>query len=333
MPTAVLVKVGPEAGALVLGMLRPDPNGRFPRQKLSSQDVTGVWLVGLDDAGNTSLPVKLRDSEWVATPNPPAFGTNPHALATTPNASPVRAQEAAWGQLNKLDAGGTGGPGVLALSSIEWRDVSSGSAIPVSRRRHALAYDAARGRVVLFGGSIPSTRVGGSQEPQPDTWEWDGTRWAQLADTGPAARWDHAMAYDAPRQGGALRRLGVRPAARRRDLGVGRVDQDLATDDQRTGARYATRWRTTPAAAGSSSWRDAGTVALTDTWEWDGSTWSQRATAGPSFGTIAFDAARARTVLFDGASTWQWNGLAWSSAATPGPAVAPVRTTPLAASW
>ena len=64
--------------------------------------------------------------------------------------------------------------------------------IPPSRSRHSMAYDSARGRVVLFGG------YGGSV--LADTLEWDGNAWAQRApSTSPPAREGHAMAYDSAR--------------------------------------------------------------------------------------------------------------------------------------
>ena len=31
-----------------------------------------------------------------------------------------------------------------------------------------------------------------------DTWEWDGTDWTQVADTGPSVRGLHSMVYDTP---------------------------------------------------------------------------------------------------------------------------------------
>ena len=55
-----------------------------------------------------------------------------------------------------------------------------------------MAYDAARGVTILFGGSVNDG----------DTREWDGVRWAQVAaedDGGPSARYYHAMAYDSER--------------------------------------------------------------------------------------------------------------------------------------
>ena len=65
-----------------------------------------------------------------------------------------------------------------------------------------MAYDAARARVILFGGY----RTG----PVDDTWEWDGTTWVEHELTPhPTARYQHAMAYDAAR--GRLLVVGGNP--------------------------------------------------------------------------------------------------------------------------
>jgi len=57
-----------------------------------------------------------------------------------------------------------------------------------------MAYDAARQRVVLFGGSGQPSYLG-------DTWEWDGTNWLpRFSLNYPSPRAGHAMAYDAARQ-------------------------------------------------------------------------------------------------------------------------------------
>ncbi|MBI2396151.1 MAG: hypothetical protein HYV09_41695, partial [Deltaproteobacteria bacterium] len=66
-----------------------------------------------------------------------------------------------------------------------------------------------------------------------------------------------------------------------------------------------------------------------DTWEWDGTTWYQRCTttpcsstrpAGRSAAAMAYDATRAKIVLFGGhygstyySDTWLWNGTAWTT--------------------
>jgi hypothetical protein len=59
-----------------------------------------------------------------------------------------------------------------------------------ARSSPASAYDAARGRTVLFGG----------RPTDATTFEWDGTAWTQRRPAvSPSARYEHAMAYDAAR--------------------------------------------------------------------------------------------------------------------------------------
>ncbi|MFO1076960.1 MAG: kelch repeat-containing protein [Planctomycetota bacterium] len=64
---------------------------------------------------------------------------------------------------------------------------------PPARTETMLAYDIARGRAVLFAG----TAVVGPNYYLTDTWEWDGTSWAQQAPTvTPPWRRRGAMAFD-----------------------------------------------------------------------------------------------------------------------------------------
>jgi hypothetical protein len=66
--------------------------------------------------------------------------------------------------------------------------------------------------------------------------------------------------------------------------------------------------------------------SFSDTWEWNGTSWTQRATTGPTatYGnTMFYDSARERVMLYDGhdGQTWQWDGNAgaWSSLGIAGP--------------
>jgi hypothetical protein len=61
--------------------------------------------------------------------------------------------------------------------------------------------------------------------------------------------------------------------------------------------------------------------AVGDTWEWDGSTWTLRATTGPSarfLHAMAYDSDRRVVVLFGGISNgdrddlWEWDGAIWT---------------------
>ena len=60
-----------------------------------------------------------------------------------------------------------------------------------------------------------------------------------------------------------------------------------------------------------------------ETWEWNGTAWTQRMVSGPSpryLHAMVYDAARGVTVLFGGnnsvsgynGETWEWNGTAWT---------------------
>jgi len=67
---------------------------------------------------------------------------------------------------------------------------------PPGRFDHALVYDSARGRTVMFGGVGPVT----TNVPLQDTWEWDGIDWTLRATaSSPPARSDHVLAFDTAR--------------------------------------------------------------------------------------------------------------------------------------
>jgi hypothetical protein len=99
-------------------------------------------------------------------------------------------------------------PGLLICSAVdralwEWDGVQwsqVGDAMgdaPPARYRHAMAYDSARKRVVLFGGATGSDPITTTVD---DTWEWDGSRWTEMhPPTRPASRSGHALVYDARR--------------------------------------------------------------------------------------------------------------------------------------
>lgn len=146
---------------------------------------------------------------------------------------------------------------------------------PSPRVGAAMAHDASRNVLVLFGGN------GGVF--LADTWERQGTTWTQRTpDVSPPARAGAAIAYDSAR--------GVTV------LFGGQIDG---------------------AGTGDASF-------LADTWEWDGVNWSQRTPAvSPGaryFAAVAYDATRRATVLFGGSDrgrtafdeTWEWDGTNWT---------------------
>jgi hypothetical protein len=64
--------------------------------------------------------------------------------------------------------------------------------MPPARSGHTLAYDAQRGRIVLFGGT-------GGTLALDDLWEWDGSAWTKIASEGPVGRFAGAATYDSAR--------------------------------------------------------------------------------------------------------------------------------------
>ncbi len=209
-------------------------------------------------------------------------------------------------------------PNAALAQSVEWSQrVVSG---PSARVQHAMAYDAARGITVLFGGN---NRTGHNAE----TWEWNGTAWTQRVVSGPSARSSHAMAYDAAR--GVTVLFGGSDAIARN-----------AETWEWNGTAWTQRVVSGPsarvehamvhdAARGVTVLFGVNADGIGETWEWNGTAWTQRVVSGPSqrmAPAMAYDAARGVTVLFGGydgsgmiAETWEWNGTAWTQRAVSGP--------------
>lgn len=188
------------------------------------------------------------------------------------------------------------------------------TALPM-RNGSAMAYDAARQRVLLFGGEYLGAMA--------DTWEWLGTTWVQRHPaTSPSPRSGHSLAYD---------------RVRKRVVLFGGFDcctfQDLSDTWEWDGSNWQRQnplWSPPPGNATMTFDTARERVVLfsrrdASTWEWDGLSWEQRITlAAPSPGAeITWDGDLQRVVGFDGSdgSTWFWNGATWArqNAGTPGP--------------
>jgi cysteine-rich repeat protein len=159
---------------------------------------------------------------------------------------------------------------------------------PPARYRAGAAYDARRGRAVMFGGAIfvpdmlPNTA---DVSFFNDTWEWDGGSWSQVVTTvAPPPRESAAMAYD---------------PIHHRVVMMG----------------------------GTSDTAKTAVVGMTDTWTYDGTTWSQLQGAGPSARSAAamgFDPIKGTVILYGGLAndgttngkvlgdTWELDGATWT---------------------
>jgi hypothetical protein len=170
----------------------------------------------------------------------------------------------------------SGGSTVSEFDGTSWTTITPPKR-PSNRQVVTMAYDAVRKRVVMFGG------LNFTPSPLNDTWEWDGTNWTEVAISSlgrPPARAYHAMTYDAARQKVVM--------------------------------------------FGGDSLHGGSGVIYNDTWEWDGTSWSQASPAvspPPNDGhNMVFDTTRNRTVMLGSSQTWEWDGTNWTqnfTAATP----------------
>jgi hypothetical protein len=217
---------------------------------------------------------------------------------------------------------------------------SEAPAAPHARGSFGVVTDTARSRLVLFGGLNFHTG-----EMFGDTWEFDSNVWVRtVAGTGatvsPAPRDDFSMVYDSVRRRTVL-------------YGGFNGSTDFAETWEYNGANST--WSMVPVTAPHPSGRRYAAMAFdaarnqvvlfggfsgsdlkSDTWLFNGATWTQSAAVGPSArrgSAIAYDAVGQRVVLFGGYSdltgqylsdTWAWNGAAWTQllGAGPGPRVA-----------
>ncbi len=206
---------------------------------------------------------------------------------------------------------------------------------PAARGGHAMTYDSHHGLALMFGG-------GSRQQSFNDLWAWNGKRWQRLAESGPSPRDSATFAYDSKRN---------------RAIVVGGRSLGALVDD--TWEWDGTLWREQKVSGpglrlhhfaafdarrerlvlyGGLKPIDKTVERLTDTWEWDGATWTRRDTEGfaafPS--SIAYDEARGQVVVIavdattppDGerpSAMWAWDGSKWSrvSAAFGEPSLSP----------
>jgi hypothetical protein len=188
----------------------------------------------------------------------------------------------------------------------DWTQVADGGP---ERINHAMAFDAMRGRVVLFGGAanFPSTL-----QVLNDTWKWAGQDWTQRADTGPAGRHLHVMAFDAAR--GVVVLFGGADETGQQSYGdtwewngITWTQASSFGATPSTGAALAYKDKTTALFGGIESLSgDPRRSLFGDTWEWDGKHWSLRQHLGPRARwrhALVFDSGRGRLVLFGGFSS------------------------------
>jgi len=287
--------------------------------------ITSVTCSATDSAGN----VASGSFSVVVTPLPdPPVEWLARSTAASPSArngvamvyDTARQRTVLYGGWNHLT--GTSSSDTWEYDGTNW--VRTGVTGPVSSNGFSMmAYDAGRARVVLLTGS--------------QTWEYDGSSWTRRTPvTSPPSRRAGAMTYDASRQrvvlfGGLGGGLGHFADTWEWD-GTNWSNKTPAISPPRRSYHamaYDSLRQRTVLFGGDDLINGAGAI-YNDTWEWDGTAWSQRTSAtSPPINdghNMVYDSARQRTVLFvTGGETWEWNGLDWTKRQPP--------TTPPVRAW
>ncbi len=188
---------------------------------------------------------------------------------------------------------------------------------PPPRSSFAMAYDAHRDRVVLFGGR-------NGDDDFRDTWEWDGAAWLERQPAwSPQARCCHSMVYDEQRQKVLL-------------YGGYYGDAMFLTDawewDGETWHLIDLGEATGPTISAHSLTCHAGMEALvivgTPTWVWQDVGWTQLqmdiAPVSRQYDGVAYDPSADQIVLFGGRlderssnDTWVFDGQTWRALELP----------------
>ena len=200
-----------------------------------------------------------------------------------------------------------------------WR--SRGTTPAGSLHGPGLAFDRARGVTFLFGGA-------GASGSSAQTWQWNGAAWSQVATAAsPSARTFSPLAYDVLRQrivlyGGTTSLINDTWEFDGTNWSQ-RSPLHSPNAHGRHGLVYDEARQIVVLFGGTAA---NGQTLLAETWEWDGTDWTQRSPAQSPPARrnhgMAYDALRARTVVFGGVvaganvtDTWQYDGATWIQAA------------------
>ncbi len=201
----------------------------------------------------------------------------------------------------------------------DWTPITIASNNPPARHWHGMAFDSLRGVHVLFGGY-----VSGSQE-YADTWEYNGNAhtWTLRANTGPSARREIALAYNATwnqmvlfggyTSGGANLpdhylsdtwfwngQSGVWNQQNPATVPQGRALYNMAYDSVRSVVLMQN---------GEIAFDATHTATVADSWEWDGVDWSDRSGSYSFYAprresAMAYELAHQRMIMFAGSGAY-----------------------------
>jgi hypothetical protein len=314
----------PMGGVILVHQQQPAPpdTWRFQGGAWSQLPNTIPWGSGntlalTEESGRVRALVaadqRLERWEWSGT----AWQRNAAQVMATQDSSRPAVSPAPGGGL--FQWGGTFG--TLADRGYVWngRDWQMLPQVPAPppRAGHAIAFDARRNSVLLFGGGSSSAQFG-------DTWEFAAGAWTQSVTTAPTARSGHAMCYDASRGrivlfGGSqgftaaadtwlwdgVRWQQAAPAT----TPPARFQHTMAFDPATGRVWMYGGWRYSPVP-----------VFHADTWTFDGTNWTQVAAAPMvHLAVLGHEPQRGAMMLFEvgGTRAFTWNG-GWTAAPAPG---------------
>jgi len=198
-----------------------------------------------------------------------------------------------------------------------------------------MAYDAAIGTVILFGGNDIDS--GGDLN---DTWTWDGVTWTQqFPRISPPPRDSAGFTYNDAAQtvvlfGGSGNTSGDGVVMNDTWIWDGKAKEwaqrfpDSSPSPRRTRMTYDKATQTIVLFGGDIEQYGCCDVFYADTWIWDGLTWTQQFPASSptarTLNSLTYDAEVDRAILFGGYSepgvglndTWTWDGTAWTQIQT-----------------
>jgi hypothetical protein len=270
----------------------------------------------LDDSGNSQV-----DQTWLWDPasgswTQQSVQTGPKVTDAMLAFDETRGTAVLFGGIYHKKTGNIGFRNFFDNSTWIWDGTgwaaASPSVNPPARIYANMTYDAARSRIILFGGCSDTA----CKNPLNDTWTWDGANWKQETPAvSPSARHQGIMAYDP-----ALAKVVLFGGG---DNLSGALGDMFAWDGQSWAEMHPAA--TPPARYGAAmaySHIDSGLVMfggtgvagyLPETWLWNGAAWTRlNVTAGPSvafnIAGMAYDAAMDATVLIVDGQLWTWGG-------------------------
>lgn len=142
------------AGALVLGRVLTGVDGSFTLPLLAV-DVPRVHVVTWDQAGNASAPVRVQDIEWTAGFARKVVGSrldNPHALYRAARFAGAALTPALEDELDPAPLLDAAAAPLAVAGGARWTERRRWSSNVPNRGDAAVAYHAALGQTVVFGG-------------------------------------------------------------------------------------------------------------------------------------------------------------------------------------